>query len=125
MLSKPGRQRLCFCNFSQLPLSYSLFTVLFGNFGVFCLFLWLGIYVEVDVDRITYYLTPLVLVKGASVRNILIKDLFKYRGSGKVPFSGGAFSYRLLWGVPQGVSAFLQSLEFAIHHPTHCLSPSI
>ena len=80
---------------------------------------------EVDVDRITILLSSLVLVKSASVRNILIKDLLKYRGSEKVPLSGGAFSYRLLWGVPLGVSAFLQSLEFAIHHPTHRLSPSI
>ena len=48
------------CNFSQLPLSNSLFTVLFAYvvFGFFWLVLWLGICVELDVDRITI-LTPL------------------------------------------------------------------
>ena len=41
-----------FCNFSQLPLSNSLFTVLFA-YVFFLLGLWLGICGEVDVDRIT------------------------------------------------------------------------
>ena len=47
------------CNFSQLPLCNSLFTVLFAYvvFGFFWLVLWLGICVELDVDRITI-LTP-------------------------------------------------------------------
>ena len=42
-------------NFSQLRLSNSLFTVLFAYvvFFFFWLVLWLGICVEVDVDRIT------------------------------------------------------------------------
>ena len=39
--------------FSQLPLSNSLFTVLFAYVVFFWLVLWLGICVEVDVDRIT------------------------------------------------------------------------
>ena len=38
--------------FSQLPLSNRLFTVLFAYVVFFWLVLWLGIGVEVDVDRI-------------------------------------------------------------------------
>ena len=51
-----------FCNFSQLPLSNSLFTVLFAYvvlFFFFLLVLWLGICVEVDVDRIAILAPPL------------------------------------------------------------------
>ena len=47
-----------FCNFSQLPLSNSLFTVFFAYVVFFWLVLWLGICVKVDIDRITI-LTPL------------------------------------------------------------------
>ena len=39
--------------FSQLPLSNSLFTLLFAYVVFFWLVLWFGICVEVDVDRIT------------------------------------------------------------------------
>ena len=49
---------LAFGNFSQLSLSNSLFTVLFTYVVFFKLVLWLGICVEVDVDRITI-LSPL------------------------------------------------------------------
>ena len=45
-----------FGNFSQLPLSNSLFTVSFA-YVVFLLVLWLGICVEVDEDRITILLS--------------------------------------------------------------------
>ena len=34
-LSKPGRQTLTFCSFSRLPVSNSLFTVLFADVGYF------------------------------------------------------------------------------------------
>ena len=44
--------------FSQLPLSNSLFTVLFAYVVFFWLVLWLGICVEVDVDRITISPAP-------------------------------------------------------------------
>ena len=49
-----------FCNFTQLPLSNSLFTVLFAmSFFFFASYMWLGICVEVDVDTITTLLpTP-------------------------------------------------------------------
>ena len=46
-----------FCNYSQLPLSNSLFTVLFA-YVFFLLGLWLEICVEVDVDRITILPPP-------------------------------------------------------------------
>ena len=42
-----------FCNFSELPLSNSLFTVLFAYVVFSLLVLWLGICVEEDVDRLT------------------------------------------------------------------------
>ena len=53
---KTGSQNI-FRNFSQLPLSNSLFTVLFADV-VFLLVLWLGICIEVDVDKTTILLPP-------------------------------------------------------------------
>ena len=47
-----------FCNFSQLPLSNSLFTVLFAYVVFFLVVLWLGFCVEVGVDRITILPPP-------------------------------------------------------------------
>ena len=44
--------------FSQLPLSNSLFTVLFAYGVFFWLVLWLGICVEVDVNGIPNLLPP-------------------------------------------------------------------
>ena len=58
------------CNFSQLPLSNSLFTVLFAYVVFFWFVLWLGICAEVDVDRITI-LAPLPLPSFFPTHNYL------------------------------------------------------
>ena len=46
------------CNFSQLPLSNSLFTMLFAYVVFLLLVLWLGVCVEVEVDTITILPPP-------------------------------------------------------------------
>ena len=50
-LCKPGQQT--FCNFPQLRLSNGLFTELLANVVFFLFVLWLGLCVDVAVDRIS------------------------------------------------------------------------
>ena len=66
------------CNFSQLPLSNSLFTVLVAYVFFLCvLVLWLGICVEMDVDRITI-LPPALPIFFVPNRNSLFNTSDSY-----------------------------------------------
>ena len=57
-LCKPGQQT--FCNFPQLRLSNGLFTELLANVVFFLFVLWLGLCVDVAVDRISRISTSLI-----------------------------------------------------------------
>ena len=82
--------------FSQLPLSNSLFTVLFAYVVFFWLVLWLGICVEVDVDRINT-LPPLPIFFPTHNSFFNTSDCYQFEISGRLSLVSVSFSSLVLY----------------------------
>ena len=82
--------------FSQLPLSNSLFTVLFAYVVFFWLVLWLGICVEVDVDRINT-LPPLPIFFPTHNSFFNTSDCYQFEISGRLSLVSVSFSSLFLY----------------------------
>ena len=82
--------------FSQLPLSNSLFTLLFAYVVFFWLVLWFGICVEVDVDRITI-LPPFPIFFPTHNSFFNTSDSYQFEISGRLKLVSVPFSSLVLY----------------------------